>query len=760
MTAETQSTTQTSEPLDLRMLIETIPAMVVCALPDGSVEFANRAWQEYTGSSLPQLRGWGWQTAIHPDDIGKFVDEWGVAVAAGKPFQTEARIRRADGEYRWFFIRKALAVSPNQGSESSLRTLVACEDINDRKEVQAKLQQSETRLQAFFENSPNLIFIKDREGRYLHANSEFNKTFRVTEQQINGKSDNELFSTEQAAAFQANDRQVLETGVPMEFEEVSLQEDGQHTSIVQKFPLFDADGEIYAVGGVATDITERKREEAARLYSEERHRLVVETAPDAVVSMDESGAIVFANPATARVFGHEPAELIGKPLTMLMPEYMRELHNNGYRRYLATGHRHINWQGTELTALRKNGQEFPVEVSFGELTRDGRKVFTGFIRDISERRQAEDKLRASERTLRELTETIPQMLWSAEADGAIDYCNQRVLDYTGLSVGQVRGSGWMKTVHQDDIEKMAEAWTGAVSTGEPFQYEFRCLRAGDQSYRWCISSALPLRDQDGRILKWFGSVVDLHDWKEAQHALQMTQEELARVSRVTTMGELAASIAHEVNQPLTAVTNNGSACLRLLANRNLQPDVLRRALEEIVADGSRASAVIARIRAFIKQTPAENTELDINEIVQEVLALAGRELYENRVLIECQFTKTVPRVFADRVQLQQIVLNLIRNAIEAMAAVTNRPRLLKLQSRLDESGEVLVAVYDSGTGFGAEADRVFNPFFTTKANGMGMGLSISRSLVESHGGRLWASPNSPDGAVFYFTLPAASRGES
>ena len=544
----------------------------------------------------------------------------------------------------------------------------------------------------------------------------------------------------------------------MEFEEVSIQEDGQHTSIVQKFPVLNAEGEIYAIGGIVTDITERKREEAARRYSEERHRLVVETAPDAMVSMDESGAIVFANPATARVFGHEPAELIGKPLTMLMPEYMRELHNNGYRRYLATGHRHINWQGTELTALRKNGQEFPVEVSFGELTRDGRKVFTGFIRDISERRQAEDKLRASERTLRELTETIPQMLWSAEADGAIDYCNQRVLDYTGLSVGQVRGSGWMKTVHQDDIEKMAEAWTGAVSTGEPFQYEFRCLRAGDQSYRWCISSALPLRDQDGRILKWFGSVVDLHDWKEAQHALQMTQMELARVSRVTTMGELAASIAHEVNQPLTAVTNNGSACLRLLANRNLQPEVLRRALEEIVADGTRASAVIARIRAFIKKTPAETSELNVNEAIQEVLALAARELYDNRVLHECQLTKTLPHVLADRVQLQQVLLNLIMNGIEAMTTVTNRPRLLRVRSSVDESGDVMVAVHDSGTGLGSEADRVFTPFFTTKANGMGMGLSISRSLIESHGGRLWAAPNSPHGAVFYFTLPPASRG--
>lgn len=760
MTAETQSTAQTSEPLDLRMLIETIPAMAVCALPDGSVEFANRAWQEYTGGTLQQLRGWGWQTAIHPDDVRGFIDEWNASLTSGKSFATQARVRRADGQYHWFLVRKALAVSPSRDRDSSLRTLIACEEINDRKQTQAMLRHSETQLQAFFENSPNLIFMKDRQGRYLYANSQFKRALCVTEEHVKGKTDHELFPVEQATAFQANDRQVMEAGLPMEFKEVTVQEDGQHTSIVQKFPLFDSQGEIYAIGGIVTDITEREREEAERRYGEERYRLVVETANDVVVSMDEGGAIVFANPATATVFGYDPTELIGKPLTMLMPEYMRDLHNNGFRRYLATGQRHINWQGTELTALRKDGQEFPVEVSFGELTRNGHKVFTGFIRDVSKRKQAEEKVRASERSLRELTETIPQMLWSAEADGAINYCNRRVLDYTGLSAEQVRGAGWMKTVHQDDIQKMGHAWAAAVSSGQSFQYEFRCLRAEDQSYRWCISSALPLRDQDGRIIKWFGTVVDLHDWKEAQQALQMTQEELARVSRVTAMGELAASIAHEVNQPLTAVTNNGSACLRLLANRNLQPDVLRRALEEIVADGSRASAVIARIRAFIKQTPAENTELDINEIVQEVLALAGRELYENRVLIECQFTKTLPRVFADRVQLQQIVLNLIRNAIEAMAAVTNRPRLLKLQSRLDESGEVLVAVYDSGTGFGAEADRVFNPFFTTKANGMGMGLSISRSLVESHGGRLWASPNSPDGAVFYFTLPAASRGES
>jgi PAS domain S-box-containing protein len=388
------------------------------------------------------------------------------------------------------------------------------------------------------------------------------------------------------------------------------------------------------------EIADRKHAEEDQRSSEEKHRVIVEAANDAVVSMDERGVILLANPATSRIFGYDTVEIVGKSMTMLMPEMMRRLHENGFKRYLATGKRHVNWQGVEVNAQRKDGQEFPVEVSFGELTSDGHKVFTGFIRDISERKQAEDQLRASERNL------------------------------------------------------------------------------------------------------------------------QTTQADLARVSRLTTMGELAASIAHEVNQPLTAVINNASACLRLLSNRSLEPEVLRGALEGVVADATRASVVLARIRAFIKKEPAEKTELDMNEVIQEVLALAGRELYENQVLPDQQLRTDLPSVLADRVQLQQVLLNLIVNGIEAMAAVTDRPRLLGVHSRIDESGDVLVAVSDSGIGFGLELNSVFNPFFTTKANGMGMGLSISRSLVESHGGRLWAAPNSPHGAVFSFTLPATGGSPS
>lgn len=241
--------------------------------------------------------------------------------------------------------------------------------------------------------------------------------------------------------------------------------------------------------------------------------------------------------------------------------------------------------------------------------------------------------------------------------------------------------------------------------------------------------------------------------QEAQQTLYTTQVELARVSRLTTMGELTASIAHEVNQPLTAITNNGSACLRLLANRNLDPEVLQRALEEIVAEGTRASAVISRIRAFIKKTPEQRNQVNIKDVIQEVLALASQEIQKNQILVECEFTKTPTLVLADRVQMQQVLLNLIMNGIEAMTGVTDRPRVLQVKSGINESGDVLIAVRDSGTGFSADRDSVFTPFFTTKANGLGMGLPISRSLIEGHGGHLWAEPNVPNGAVFSFTLP-------
>jgi C4-dicarboxylate-specific signal transduction histidine kinase len=289
---------------------------------------------------------------------------------------------------------------------------------------------------------------------------------------------------------------------------------------------------------------------------------------------------------------------------------------------------------------------------------------------------------------------------------------------------------------------------GILSTHfrRPYRPSFRDLRFTDLYARYAAEIIERTRLEAAR--------------SQVEERYRAVQGELERVSRLTTMGELTASIAHEVNQPLAAITNNSNGCLRLLAEHNLDPEVLRQVLEEIVTDATRASAVIARTRALIKKAPAEKNRLDINEVIQEVLALICHELYENRVLLERQLKTALPLVLGDRVQLQQVLLNLIVNAIEAMTVVTDRARLLWVETRVDESGKVLVSIADSGPGVGAEADRVFSPFFTTKVNGMGMGLSISRSIIEDHGGRLWAAPNFPDGAVFCFALPIAAENAS
>jgi PAS domain S-box-containing protein len=383
---------------------------------------------------------------------------------------------------------------------------------------------------------------------------------------------------------------------------------------------------------------------------------------------------------------------------------------------------------------------------------------------VAEREKAEAEVRqlasGLEAKVRRLVEAnvVGIVLWNLE--GAITGANEAFLrmvqfDREDLVSGRVRWTDLTPAEWRGSDER-AIADLKMRRSFQPFEKEY--FRKDGSRVAVLLGGAL----FEGNGNEGVTFVLDLTEQKRVQEMLQQaqqtlftTQVELARVSRVTTMGELAASIAHEINQPLTAITNNGSACLRLLANSSLDPVVLRRALEEIISDGSRASAVLAGIRAFIKKAPAAKQVVDINEVIQEVLALVGPELRKNRSSVERQLTKTSPLVTADRVELQQVLLNLIMNGIEAMAGVTDRPCLIGVQSRIDESGNVLVSVSDSGTGLRSEGDRIFTPFFTTKANGMGMGLSISRSLIESQGGRLWAESNSPHGAVFSFTLPAA-----
>jgi len=303
-----------------------------------------------------------------------------------------------------------------------------------------------------------------------------------------------------------------------------------------------------------------------------------------------------------------------------------------------------------------------------------------------------------------------------------------------------------------------KAWRQAVANGTPYEQEER-HRGAEGQYCWFLARGVPLRGPEGRIVRWYGTNTDIEDRKQTEWALQEAQTGLSHVARVTAMGELVGAIAHEVNQPIAAIVTNANFCLRQLASATRNPDNLREAISEIVNDGTRACAVISRIRALLQKGTPKRVAVDINQIVQDVAILLRNEVARNHVSLKMDLGSDLPRVSVDGVLLQQVLINLVVNGIEAMSSTMRGRRELGIKSSW-EHNEVLIQVKDSGGGFDPQqAERIFEPFFTTKPEGIGMGLSVSRSIVESHGGRLWAE-SPPAGALFQFTLPANSSGVS
>ena len=389
----------------------------------------------------------------------------------------------------------------------------------------------------------------------------------------------------------------------------------------------------------------------------------------------------------------------------------------------------------------------------------GRLESVGAVSDVTERKRAEEVLRESERNLRMLVEAIPGMVGIQSAEGQQEYTNQRVLDYTGKTMADMANLGWTEVFHPDDIEHVLDTWSQSIASGQPHDAEFR-LRRWDGSYRWFQSRSEPLRDSNGRIIRWYTLIYDVHDRKNAEEALRKTQVELAHVTRVMTMGELVASIAHEVNQPLGAIVTNGHACVRLLSREAPDLEKTREIIERMIGDGMRASEVIKRIRDLLHKAPSEKVPLNINETIQEVIALVGSDVLRSQVKLRAELATDLPPVVGDRIQLQQVILNLILNAKDAMSAIQAPSHDMLIKSRKSGAGEVVVAVRDSGAGLDPnDADRIFEPFFTTKSKGMGLGLSISRTIIEAHGGTLCAVSNEHRGATVQFTLPAG-RSES
>jgi C4-dicarboxylate-specific signal transduction histidine kinase len=364
--------------------------------------------------------------------------------------------------------------------------------------------------------------------------------------------------------------------------------------------------------------------------------------------------------------------------------------------------------------------------------------------------------KAAEASQQALIDTIPASVWIALPDGSREFYKR---SWQEFSVADSPGNE-VAMFHPDDREYAVEKWRSAVATGEEFEVEAR-VRTATGEYRAMLVRAAPLRDEKGHVVKWYGVSTDIEDLRRAVEALRESEEtlrsaqaDLAHASRVATMGQLAASIAHEVNQPIAATVMNAEAALRWLGAQPPALEEVREALGRVVEDGRRAGNIIGGIRALIKKAPPRQAGLDINEAIREVIALTRSEAAKTGVSVQTDLADGLPLVYGDRVQLQQVILNLIINAIEAMSGVAETPRALLISTGQAKPGGVLVAVRDSGPGLDpASLEHLFNSFFTTKSSGMGMGLSICRSIIEAHDGQLCASANEPRGAVFQFNLP-------
>jgi PAS domain S-box-containing protein len=358
----------------------------------------------------------------------------------------------------------------------------------------------------------------------------------------------------------------------------------------------------------------------------------------------------------------------------------------------------------------------------------------------------------SERSFQLIVESVPGLVFTTTAAGEVEFVNRTLLEYFGRSLQELQDWKMSDSVHPDDLAHTICEWMNGIRSGQPYEFDQR-LRRGDGIYRWFHFRAVPLRDEQGQITRWYGLLTDVEDLKRTEAALRSTQARLARATQLAAMSELSASIAHEINQPLSAVLANGHACLRWLCAEPANVERAKLSAVRIIRDGNSAAEVIRRIRALFRHAPLVKSFLNLNEVVEEVCSLLTEELRTRGVVLEIDLQPDLPRVAADRIQMQQVLVNLARNGIEAMDAVDERPKRLLICS-CTRGKEIAIDVRDHGVGL-SDPETVFEPFYTTKESGMGMGLAICRSIIEAHGGRLWAGANAPHGATFGFALRIA-----
>jgi len=731
-----------------RLIVETIPGLVAMLTPEGEVDLVNQQLVEYCGQPLEAMKQWGTNGTVHSDDLPHVAQVFTKAITSGEPYDFEARIRRFDGIYRWVQVR---GLPLRDRGQHIARWYVLLTDIDDRKRAEEALVKRERELRLLVETIPALMWRGTHEGDLDYLNERAVEYLGHTAESLSGGRWLELVHPDHRDATARRWLHSATTGSSYDDIYKLRRADGQYRWIQSVGePFCDGEGRIAHWYGLIIDIDDLKRTEEALRESERESRLIVASIPGLVAVLTPVGELDGVN---SRV-----VEYCGRPVEELRHWAANDtLHPEDRPRViqlfasLITSGSPSEWE----SRIRRFDGVYRWFQCRGLPLRDvtGRVVrWYVLLTDIDDLKRAESELRkaydsfADAQRLSKTGSFITDLVgddhnWSEEA--------LRIFEFdpaTKVTVQAIRD-----VIHPEDMPVFEAAFKRAIE-GLDVSLAYRIITSGGH-VKHVRAIAHVTNNMNGQPV-FIGALQDVTEAKAAEEALNRAGTELAHVSRVTTVSALTASIAHEVNQPLSGIITNAGTCLRMLAADPPDVEGARETARRTLRDGNRASDVITRLRALFSKREFTLEPLDMNDVTREVVALSMSDLQRNRIVLQSEFADDLPPITGDRIQLQQVVLNLLRNASDAMVAVDDRPRQLLIRTARDADDRVRVSVRDAGVGLDAQRmTKLFDAFYTTKAEGMGIGLSVSRSIIEKHHGRLWAEPNDGPGATFSFSIP-------
>jgi PAS domain S-box-containing protein len=740
---------------ELRDVIETVPAMVWSTLPDGTLDFINRRWEDFTGLAAEAALGWDWEAVVHPDDHARFVAEWRAALIAGQPMESELRLRAATGEYRWLFVRN---VPLRDELGKIVKWYGSSLDVHERKRAEKALRRNEAYLaeaqrlahtgswawnplteQCFYwsEEMFRIFALDPRQG--LPTSETFWQRIHPEDRE----SMHELLwkSALEKAEYAHDHRIVLPDGTI------------EHIHAIGH-PVLDEAGELVEYVGTAVDVTERKHAEEALRQSEAYLAEAQRLSHTGSWAFDvATGKYIYWSEELFRIFGFDPQEGVGT-----LEEVTRRFHPEDLNRWKE------NFEGSlrekvdtscECKFVMPDGKVKHLHLTRHPVLNDEGEVvqLVGTTMDITERKRAEQELREGETRFRTFVDHAGDALfvYDLEQKTVVDVNREacKSLGYTRQElVGNIPAA-----YHLDSYQAEMESIAGRAVAGETVIDTHLHLRRDGTVFPVEVHTSLVSYAGRRFLLMVARDISDRLQAEEQRERLRQLEAELAHTNRVTMLGELTASLAHELNQPITGAITSADACLRWLAHEPPDLERARAATMRVKKDGTRAAEIINRLRAFYKKgAPPHCESVNANEVVNEMVVLLRSQAGRHSVSIRTEIPTELPSILADRVQLQQVFMNLMLNAIEAMQDSGGE---LTIRSQRTDNHMLAISISDTGVGLPTEgADQIFDAFFTTKPQGTGMGLAITRSIVEAHGGRLWASPNAGRGATFHFTLPA------